>query len=458
MRPDAKGDTMKRCVPIALLLVLGSGPAAVADTRFQVVHAVYGCVDPRATLALAGRDGRLHQDGWAASVRQGGRCFRLTPALRLEVIMRTAGLALVRRVPPRVGEPPIYVLAGQLRTERQQEPSHRPKTGEPVAAAPTASPLAPPPAPTNAPPATSPPAEPARPAPSSAPPAEPAPAPADATGAAGGFAAGPVAPAPSPVAPAVVPPVPPAAAPPAAAPPAAVSPAPSAASGSPSAGTGTPAPSQAGGTVAVTPPLAVPAAPAAVATDTPAAPAPWPPRQAAAASGGWLGIGGLIAGLVTLLLLAFVAAAFAVARRRRHFAHVEEGWPSPKGRVAPPPAARPAPRPDAKLFPTPQAFRRHCAGELERAGWVTQLAFPGDGSGPDIVCRRAGTVLAVRCRLSPNDITSEMVDEAHVMGTKQAASVTMLASNAPFSQRARDEAIRHRVHLLRDNELSVFVG
>ena len=172
------------------------------------------------------------------------------------------------------------------------------------------------------------------------------------------------------------------------------------------------------------------------------------------ASGGWLGIGGLVAGLVTLLLLAFVAVAFAVARRRRHFARVEEGWPSPKGRAEPVPVARP----DARLFPTPQAFRRHCAGELERAGWVTQLAFPGDGTGPDIVCRRAGTVLAVRCRLSPNDITSEMVDEAHVMGTKQAASVTMLASNAPFSQRARDEAIRHRVHLLRDNELSVFVG
>ncbi len=439
---------MTRCVPIALLLVLGSGPAAMADTRVQVGHAVYGCVDPRATLALAGRDGRLHPDDWVASVRQGGRCFKLTPALRLEVIMRTAGLALVRRVPPRVGEPPIYVLAGQLRTERQQEPSRRRETGEPVAAAPMASPLAPPPAPTNAPPATSPPA------PSSAPPVATAPAPTDTTGAAGGSAAGPVAPAPSAVAPAVVPPVPPAAALPAAAPPAAVSPAPPAASGSSSAGVSTPAPSQAGGTATVTPPPAVPAAPAGVATDTPVAPAPWPPRQAAVASGGWLGIGGLIAGLVTLLLLAFVAVAFAVARRRRHFAHVEEGWPSPKGRVAPTPAARP----DAKLFPTPQAFRRYCAGELERAGWVTQLAFPGDGSGPDIVGRRAGTVLAVRCRLSPNDITSEMVDEAHVMGTKQAASVTMLASNAPFSQRARDEAVRHRVHLLRDNELSVFVG
>ena len=184
----------------------------------------------------------------------------------------------------------------------------------------------------------------------------------------------------------------------------------------------------------------------------PAAPAPWPPRPAA--SGGWLGIGGLIAGLVTLLLLAFVAVALLVARRRRHFAHVEEDWPSQAGRTTSAPTAKPDPR----LFPTAQAFRRHCASELERAGWVTQLAFPGDGSGPDILCRRAGTVLAVRCRLSPNDITSEMVDEAAVMGTKQAASVTMLASNAPFSQRARDEAIRHRIHLLRDNELSVFVG
>jgi hypothetical protein len=186
---------------------------------------------------------------------------------------------------------------------------------------------------------------------------------------------------------------------------------------------------------------------------TPAAPAPWPPQQTAEAPSG-SGLGFLIAGLAAALLLAFVAVAWIVARRRRQFARVEKDWPSPTGRVAPEPPIRADPR----LFPTPQAFRRHCASELERAGWVTQLAFPGDGSGPDIVCRRAGRILAVRCRLSPNDITSEMVDEAALMGTRQAASVTMLASNAPFSQRARDEAIRHRIHLLRDNELSVFVG
>lgn len=168
------------------------------------------------------------------------------------------------------------------------------------------------------------------------------------------------------------------------------------------------------------------------------------------------GIGLLLGFLVTLLLLAGMGAAYLVARRRRRFTHVEErnDWPSREEIV---PLNRPT-LPNPRLLPTTQEFRKRCADALEAAGWKTQLTFRGDGGGPDIVGRRQDAVLAVRCRMSRSAITSEMVDEAAVMGTLQSASVTVLASDAPFSQQARVEASRYRVHLLCETELSAFVG
>ncbi len=155
-----------------------------------------------------------------------------------------------------------------------------------------------------------------------------------------------------------------------------------------------------------------------------------------------------------MLLIGAVAAALVVARRRRHFAHVEEAadWP-PRGRhqVV---ELRPPPPP----VPTAVEFRKHCAAALARAGWTTQLAFPGDGSGPDIVARRDSLVAAIRCRAINTAVTGEMVDEAAVMGSRHGATLTLLASNAPFSQRAQDEASRHGIRLLRDTELAGFVG
>lgn len=94
--------------------------------------------------------------------------------------------------------------------------------------------------------------------------------------------------------------------------------------------------------------------------------------------------------------------------------------------------------------------------ELERGGWTTQLGFSGGGAGPDIIGRRDSAVLLVRCRPADVAVTTQMVDEAASMGARQAGSLTVLASNAPFSQPVRDEAIRHRVHLLRDTELATF--
>ena len=182
----------------------------------------------------------------------------------------------------------------------------------------------------------------------------------------------------------------------------------------------------------------------------------WPPNDRdgkAAHAGRSL----LFAVVISLLLLGFVLAALVVASRRRHFAHVEDaGWPPNENETIPAPRAMHEADLDETL--TPQMFRKICAAQLERAGWATQVGATGSGNGPDIVGHRADALLAVRCRLSRTAITGEMVDEAAEMGRRHDSAMTALVSNAPFSQRARDEAFRHRVHLLRDTELDVFIS
>ena len=178
------------------------------------------------------------------------------------------------------------------------------------------------------------------------------------------------------------------------------------------------------------------------------APAPWPPAARVAHRSGYAL---LIALLVLLLLGASIGVAWMVARRRRHFTRVEENWPSLERKPV-------APGVEVPPLPSPHAFRTLCAAALEQAGWSTRIAFPGDGTGPDIVGRRDKKLLVVRCRTSRSVIGSEMINEAATMGGKQPGSLVVLASNAAFSQAARDEAARQRVHLLRDTDLYGFVG
>lgn len=467
---------MTRCVPGALMLLLVARPAAADVSRYHVHDSVYGCVDPRATVGLSGRDGFLHQDGWSSDQRRSGRCFLLTPRLQLETVARHAGLVLLRRTPPRAGEPPLYVMAQDLRRMLPKPAPVMPDVASGLAMATSTKPVsvmatseavqrtsagmvassdttsALRAAPTSPVPGAAPaglaadaatppevgsilPTGPAGPA--SLRPEVP---PGDGETPTGGasatsLAAGaqrdtaPVGSSPATAATEVdaTPPVTGAVANP----------------GTPVPGASSPA----GGVT--TPAITGQPDHGVVAASVP--PAAWPPAKPAETSSR-PGRGLLSSVLVTLLLLPFIVGAFLVARRRRHFAHVEDDLPlGDQMRVPTLPVVG-----GAEQLANPQVFRKDCADALQEAGWATRLIFPGDGSGPDIVGRRGDSVIAVRCRVSRTAITGEMVDEAAAMGARQGGSMTVLASNAPFSQRARDEAARQRVHLLRDTDLAAF--
>ncbi len=475
------------------LLLAGLGTAmpalAAPGELYQVRHPVYGCANPRVMLALSGDAGPLHPEGWADLERAYGRCTMLTPSTQLELVARQGRLLLLRRLPKHGRDLLLFVPAGEVSPIRMPvAPDAVPAAPGQTATPPTASsqpapPLVVPPATqalpeTAAPPTDAAPAQaPAPEQPASAPPVVPvlpappsvAPPPAIQNGPQAVVPSGTPArteapPATSTPPVAVPPPSPPgfdtaspdSAAP---APDSTAVPVPTAGAGPDRAGTAatpaTPPPAAAAGgsTSAPASPVAPPSASPVVPAPQPAPSArilaPWPPTARAVHRTGYPLLIGL---LVLLLMAASIATAWMVARRRRHFTRVEEDWPSLDRQPSAPAVEVPPP------LPSPHAFRTLCAAALEQAGWSTRIAFPGDGTGPDIVGRRDKKLLVVRCRTSRSVIGSEMINEAATMGGKQPGSLVVLASNAAFSQAARDEAARQRVHLLRDTDLYGFVG
>jgi hypothetical protein len=398
---------MKRLIPVAISLSCCWVVPAFAE-QMQPKRPIFGCVDPRATTALAIPDGRLRNRKWVDYVHRTGHCFALSPDQRFETVTTQGPLTLLKLL----GDsdmPPVYVQSSDVSEAVSQEPAEPPPPPAASVPQPDVASSTPPPVQTTAPP------------PSSAPASAAVMTPAEQ-------------PAPTPPLPALSPSAPPLAIPPAPVTPAVV----------------VPPPAPAAPVAAVTPPAPMaPAKQVVVSTDT---------RSS--------GISVLLVVLVVLALLVLVAIAIAVARQQRRFAHVEDkNWPPQDDRVDPDDVSAPSGRTPFRPASSPQAFRASCVALLEQGGWVLQPSFVPAGAGavvgsvaPDIVARRKNAILAVRCRTEDKPITQEMIDEAAAMGTRQGAHDTVLATDQSVTQRAHDEAMRLHVHVLRADELDTLSG
>lgn len=427
---------MRHVLSAAALLSLGCSLPALAEPMMQPTRAVYGCVDPRATTALAIPDGRLRNRKWVEYVHRTGHCSLLAAGQPFEVLARQGALALLKSPDASGDTPPVYAQFSDLTeaaaTSQAPAASQAAAADPAVVAAPVAAqPLASPPAAADATAQAAPPAQaaPAATAPQAVPPgpeqAPSAPSPAVAAAAPGAQPAAVPTPIPVPV-------VPPATAP------APVQPAP----------------------VLAPPVQPTPAAPVPTSTPTPTpvpdagAPAVAPSAVPVPAAHSF-GVSLLLV-LVLLALLGLVGAAVAIARQQRRFAHVEDAnWPPRDERVDP--LASPMPvAPAMQSEPSPQGFRKSCVEVLERGGWIIQPSFAAGGpreGAPDILGRRRDAVLAVRCRGGNATITPEIVDEVAAMGQQAHAHVIVLATAAPMTRRAHDEAMRLHVHVLAQDEL-----
>ncbi|MCQ8279215.1 restriction endonuclease [Acetobacteraceae bacterium KSS8] len=454
---------MRHVVPAVVLVSIGCAAPALAEPMVQPKHSVYGCVDPRATTALAIPDGRLRNRKWVDYVHRTGHCMVLPASGTFQVLLHQGPLVLVQAPDAKPDSPPVYVQSSDLKTTGEEAPA--PAATAPTGAEPQAAGSAATPAPdASAPPAA---AEPAPapatgPAPTQAPAQGPTSVPAEAPAApsvppqgqatptqpapdAGGA---PAQPAPSTTPPAVpTPPVAGSAPAPSAAAPAIAAPAAPSAATAPDATTPSAATPAAG-----TPPQAAepPAASAAPGAMPPVSDAAQPQKHESS------GIS-VLAVIVVLALLGLIAAAVMIARQQRRFAHVEDSeWQKEDRYIDPLASTAPHAPSGLEPTPTPQDFRRGCIEVLEQGGWTVQPSFAAsatrDGA-PDILARRKDALLAIRCQAGDTTITPEMIREVAAMGQQARAHVTVLATPAPMTRRAHDEAMRLHVHVLDAEEL-----
>ncbi len=425
MRPAGLGlrGLLVAAVMLLSLLVsrwqtLAAAPAGGAE----IARPAVACVDPKATYVLTGTRPSRRNARWRAGVGRRGRCFAVQPGEHWERIYGVGGLTLMRRTPPQPGVPPLFfrdsALSGAasvplptLRPPGSQAPAphgrgrpgrvrqrHRDLARAQVAVE-TLPPL----------PASSAPASPGA-----------------VSGAAPGLPLG--------AAPALV-------------------------LGTAQAGAGAPA-----------------VQPAQVPRSSPRRSPPPASAEVVAASARGYAIGFALAILLILMSLA------AVALLARVLLRAPRRPPPPPPPEAPwlgvPTRSLPAALPRAVAPPPPLAMlqpagsralpgilclgedetdsRLHCAVLLREAGWDVSSRPPGRG--PDLIARRRGRVVALRCLPASGLVDEQAVEAACVARERVRADLAVIVSNARCTSDARQLASRIGVDLLQEDQLPGFAA
>ncbi|HEV2100908.1 MAG TPA: restriction endonuclease, partial [Stellaceae bacterium] len=106
----------------------------------------------------------------------------------------------------------------------------------------------------------------------------------------------------------------------------------------------------------------------------------------------------------------------------------------------------------------PIDYERHCALQLEKAGWSTRLTPITGDQGADVIANRAGKVLVLQCKLYSTPVGNDAVQQVVAAKQFQSADLAAVVSNQSFTNSARQLAIVTSVHLLHHEQLSSFIG
>ena len=100
--------------------------------------------------------------------------------------------------------------------------------------------------------------------------------------------------------------------------------------------------------------------------------------------------------------------------------------------------------------------RLQCAVLLREAGWDVSSRAPGRG--PDLIARRRGRVVALRCLPASAVVDEQAVETACVARERVRADLAVIVSNARCTSDARQLASRIGVDLLREDQLGAFAA
>jgi restriction system protein len=106
----------------------------------------------------------------------------------------------------------------------------------------------------------------------------------------------------------------------------------------------------------------------------------------------------------------------------------------------------------------PIDYEKHCALQLEKAGWRTRLTATTGDQGADVIADRAGKVLVLQCKLYSSPVGNDAVQQVIAARQFQSADLAAVASNQPFTRSAKQLAAVSGVHLLHHEQLASFAG
>jgi restriction system protein len=111
---------------------------------------------------------------------------------------------------------------------------------------------------------------------------------------------------------------------------------------------------------------------------------------------------------------------------------------------------------DARMEPID--YERHCALQLEKAGWSTRLTATTGDQGADVLANRAGKALVLQCKLYSSPVGNDAVQQVIAARQFQSADLAAVASNQSFTRSAKQLAGVSGVHLLHHEQLTSFTG
>jgi restriction system protein len=110
---------------------------------------------------------------------------------------------------------------------------------------------------------------------------------------------------------------------------------------------------------------------------------------------------------------------------------------------------------DARMDPLD--YEKHCALQLQKAGWSTRLTAATGDQGADVIASRDGKILVLQCKLYSQPVGNDAVQQAYSARGFQVADIAAVVSNQPYTKAARELANVNGVHLLHHEELCRFI-
>jgi restriction system protein len=84
----------------------------------------------------------------------------------------------------------------------------------------------------------------------------------------------------------------------------------------------------------------------------------------------------------------------------------------------------------------PIDYEKHCALQLEKAGWATRLTATTGDQGADVIASRAGKAMVLQCKLYSSPVGNDAVQQVIAARQFQSADLAAVASNQSFTRSA----------------------